>query len=161
MPSPWESELTEFLRQLGDVQEELFAVLSEKRSRMVTGRAESLGELEGRERELIERLEACQQRRGELLAQAEREGLPCENVRAAAAALPLASRRVMGPALHEAARRMRLLQHQSLVNWVLAQRAVLHVAQLLEIIATGGRTRPTYGKGEVATQGGSFVDQAV
>ncbi|MCU0373434.1 MAG: hypothetical protein MUE56_09370, partial [Ignavibacteria bacterium] len=30
---------------------------------------------------------------------------------------------------------MRLLQHQSLTNWVLAQRSMLHLSQLLEIIA--------------------------
>jgi hypothetical protein len=45
----------------------------------------------------------------------------------------------------ENAARMRVLQHHSLVNWVLAQRALLHVSQLLEIIATGGRTQPNYG----------------
>jgi hypothetical protein len=54
---------------------------------------------------------------------------------------------------------MRLLQHQSLTNWVLAQRAVLHVSQLLEIIATGGRLQPTYGDGDTLHNRGSLVDQ--
>jgi hypothetical protein len=44
---------------------------------------------------------------------------------------------------------MRVLQHHSLANWVLAQRRLLHVAQSLEIIATGGRMRPTYGDTEL------------
>ena len=33
-------------------------------------------------------------------------------------------------------------------NSPLAQRALLHVAQVLEIIATGGRLQPTYGSGD-------------
>jgi hypothetical protein len=53
---------------------------------------------------------------------------------------------------------MRLLQHHSLANWVLAQRSLLHVAQMLEIIATGGRLQPTYGNGESSMSGGALVD---
>ena len=51
------------------------------------------------------------------------------------------------PAFDEAAERSRLLQHQSLTNWVLVQRSLLHLSQLIEIIATGGRPKPTYGNG--------------
>ena len=55
--------------------------------------------------------------------------------------------------------RMDLLQHHSLANWVLAQRSLLHISQLLEIIATGGRLRPTYGKSEPVLARGALVDQ--
>ncbi len=44
---------------------------------------------------------------------------------------------------------------------VAAQRTVLHLSQLLEIIATGGRAQPTYGKGRSADCGGALLDQAV
>ena len=54
---------------------------------------------------------------------------------------------------------MRLLQNQSITNWVLAQRSLLHVSQLLEIIATGGRLQPTYGEGETVHSVGSLVNQ--
>jgi hypothetical protein len=54
---------------------------------------------------------------------------------------------------------MRLLQHQSLANWVLAQRVMLHLSQLLEIFATGGRLQPTYGRGEMPTSSGALVDR--
>jgi hypothetical protein len=53
---------------------------------------------------------------------------------------------------------MRLLQNQSITNWVLAQRSLLHVSQLLEIIATGGRLQPTYGEGETVNAVGSLQD---
>ena len=49
---------------------------------------------------------------------------------------------------------MRLLQHHSLTNWVLVQRTLIHLSQVLEIIATGGRLKPTYGKDDSADSGG-------
>ena len=61
--------------------------------------------------------------------------------------------------MKEATARMRLLQHQSLANWVLAQRSLLHVSQLIEIIATGGRMQPTYGDKESVHARGSLVNQ--
>jgi hypothetical protein len=61
----------------------------------------------------------------------------------------------------EARRRARLLQHQSLTNWVLVQRTLLHLSHVVEIIATGGRMQPTYGKGAPVSAGGILVDQAV
>jgi hypothetical protein len=70
-------------------------------------------------------------------------------------------RQTVTPQLKHTAARARLLQHQSLANWVLAQRTVLHLSQMLEIIATGGRLQPTYGKENSAATGGSLVDQAV
>ena len=62
--------------------------------------------------------------------------------------------------LDDTARRSRQVQQRNLTNWVLAQRALIHWSQLLEIIATGGRMRPTYGKGDSAGGPGALVDQA-
>jgi hypothetical protein len=65
----------------------------------------------------------------------------------------------LGQEVKEAAARMRLLQHHSLANWVLAQRSLLHVSQLLEIIATGGRLQPTYGDTQSVHARGGLVNQ--
>jgi hypothetical protein len=62
--------------------------------------------------------------------------------------------------MREAADRSRLLQHQSLTNWVLVQRTLLHLSQMIEIIATGGRPKPTYEKGPGSNSGGALVDRA-
>ena len=62
--------------------------------------------------------------------------------------------------MREATARMRLLQHHSLTNWVLVQRTLIHLSQMLEIIATGGRLKPTYGKDDSVNSGGFLVDQA-
>ena len=55
----------------------------------------------------------------------------------------------------------RLLQHHSLTNWVLVQKTLIHLSQLLEIIATGGRLQPTYSRDEAVRPPGALVDREV
>jgi hypothetical protein len=74
--------------------------------------------------------------------------------------LPQSERQKLTPTMREATARMRLLQHHSLTNWVLVQRTLIHLSQMLEIIATGGRLKPTYGKDDSVNSGGFLVDQA-
>ena len=163
-PSPvvdnWESAIAELLGELSSTQQELLNLLAEKRPLLVAGDAAGLAALEGREGELLARLEACQQRRADLLAQAKTQGKPSTSVRRLVGSLSRAERTAVEGSLREAAARSRLLQHQSLTNWVIVQRNLIHLAQMLEIIATRGRPKPTYGKEASAAPSGAFVDQA-
>lgn len=160
-PVAWDSELASLLAELSDIQSELLEVLTDKRSRLLSADLEALRAMQSREAELVGRLQACHERRLALLARAADEGLPSANLTSLAAALPSDQRQHLTPQLREASARIRLLQHHSLTNWVLVQRTLLHLSQLLEIIATGGRLKPTYGKNDCAPTGGSLVDQAV
>ena len=56
------------------------------------------------------------------------------------------------------AEHVRRLQLEHLKNWVIAQKSLLHVSQILEIVATGGKIQPTYGKSESSARG-ALVDQ--
>jgi hypothetical protein len=38
--------------------------------------------------------------------------------------------------------------------------SLLHLSQMIEIIATGGRPKPTYEKGPGSNSGGALVDRA-
>ena len=67
----------------------------------------------------------------------------------------------LGEQVKDASAKMLLLRHQSLTNWVLAQRALVHLSQMIEIIATGGRMQPTYGNGAPSFATGNLVDHAV
>lgn len=154
----WEGELAELLEDLSGVQDELLEVLTEKRERIAHRDLEGMQGLQPREAELCQRLEACHQRRKELLQRAAQCGMPGDSIGKLAASLPGKPAR-LGKRVKEASQRMRLLQHHSLTNWVLAQRSLLHLAQLLEIIATGGKLQPTYGKGASAQERGALVDQ--
>jgi flagellar biosynthesis/type III secretory pathway chaperone len=154
------SELASLLAELSAIQTDLLGVLTDKRQRLLTSDTAAMESLREKEAELIGRLQACQERRQALLAQAAAEGLPANDLTSLADALPATERTALSPRIREAAARMRLLQHHSLTNWVLVQRTLIHLSQVLEIIATGGRLKPTYGKGDSVDSGGVLVDQA-
>jgi hypothetical protein len=155
----FDSQLGTLLTELSDVQRELLAVIAEKRAILIKAKPLELAQLQPREKALIERLQACQRLRSDLLEQASAQGLPHRSVMELTAALPAQQRQHWTPQIREAASRSRLLQHQSLANWVLVQRTLIHLSQMLEIIATGGRLCPTYGKGAIADTSGNLVDQ--
>ncbi len=160
MDDNWEGEIGELIGELAEVQTALLGTLSEKRQLLVAGDHASLSAMAGREQELADRLQACHERRQQLLARANEDGLPADSIQSLSEKLPLASRDRVQASIREAAGRTQLLQHQSLANWVLVQRSLLHLSQLIEIIATGGRPKPTYGKGSDRAASGALVDRA-
>jgi len=160
MQTSWESELAGLLTELSSMQGDLLDLLGRKRKCLVASDVAGMQELAEREQAMIARLEACYQRRADLLSRASEQGLPSDSIRSLASSLPGPERKELTGQVEDARRRTRLLQNQSLVNWVVSQRTLLHLAQLLEIIPTGGRQRPTYGKSEAENPHGSLVDQA-
>jgi hypothetical protein len=156
-----ESDVGELLGELADVQKALLDTLTEKRKLIVAGDHAALSAMAEGENDLAQRLQACHERRQQLLARANAEGLPADSIQSLSERLPAASRDRVQADIREAAGRTQLLQHQSLTNWVLVQRSLLHLSQLIEIIATGGRTKPTYGKGSDCAASGALVDRAV
>jgi flagellar biosynthesis/type III secretory pathway chaperone len=158
-PHDWEQELGELLALLSSTQGELLALLGEKRELLVQGNLPGLAAIAPREEAIVAQLQICQMRREELLGRAANEGLPNDSLHSLTKALPQQASPEIRASLNEAEQRTRLLRHHSLTNWVLVQRTLLHLSQMLEIIATGGQPQPTYGKGAVS-RGGSLVDQA-
>lgn len=158
--APWETELTELLGELSSAQDELLGVLNRKLELLAVADAVGMEKLLPTEEALADRLQNCYQRRLEMLDRAKQHGLPADSLRSLTGAIPGERRKVLQAQVDQAAGKSRLLQHQSLTNWVVVQRTLLHLAQLLEIIATGGRLRPTYGKDETAGSGGALLDHA-
>jgi hypothetical protein len=156
----WEGEIVSLLGNLADVQRDLLAILTDKRRVLAGGNLEEISAVSAREAELIPRLQACQEMRQELLARAALEGLPADSIRSLSKALPTTSRMRMHPDLDESQHRSQFLQSECLTNWVLVQRMLLHLSQLIEIIATGGQQKPTYGNGSERQEGGFLVDRA-
>jgi hypothetical protein len=157
--STWEAPIAALLVDLSAAQQELLAVLAEKRKFITAGDGRGLKALQPREEQLAGRLVECHQRRQQLLSEAQAAGLPSGSVTALTGALPLRERKKLKPSVEAARHQARMLQHHSLANWVLVQRSLLHLSQLIEIIATGGQMQPTYGVGSRAAQGGVLVDQ--
>ena len=160
MAVEWEVEVAALLNELSDVQGELLHVLERKRGLLVSGDPNAIADMQTDEQSLLDRLQACHERRTALLSQAAADGRPSDSIGSLTASLPQGPRAALGRQVQEAQSRSRILQHNSLTNWVLAQRALIHLSQMLEIIATGGRLQPTYGSGPSSSGSGSLVDQA-
>jgi flagellar biosynthesis/type III secretory pathway chaperone len=159
METNWESELASLLTDLSAVQDEMLAVLGRKRELLVAGKSDGLAEVAAEEERLVGRLQDCLDRRAAMLQRAAHEGLPADSIRSLADSLPPSQRKPLAGQVKVAAARARLLRHHALTNWVLVQRTLIHLSQMLEILATGGRLQPTYGKGVPAHSGGALVDR--
>lgn len=160
MPTAWESEIAEFLTDLSTVQDQTLDVLSRKQGLLAASDAQGLTALGAEEESLIGRLQGCLDRRQKLLARAAQEGLPADSIRSLSQSLPeRPARGDLANRVNLASRRTRLLQHQSLVNWVVVQRTLLHLSQILGIIATGGKMQPTYSRGTPVRSSGALVDR--
>jgi len=155
-----ENDIAALLGGLADVQSAVLELLTEKRQLLATRDHDALVAMSQREQQLVERLQACHDRRQQLLARAKAEGLPADSIRSLSAALPPDERGRMQASIRDAEKRSQLLQHQCLTNWVLVQRSLLHLSQLTEIIATGDRFKPTYGNGSDRQSSGALVDRA-
>lgn len=153
-----ELEVNGLLSELKSVQEELLAVLNEKHKYLAVADVESMAPLQAKEQQLMERLNQCQLRREQILKLAQSQGTSVDSISQLANKLPSGRMGDLGKEVRESQTRMKLLQHQSLTNWVLAQRGLLHVSQMLEIIATGGRIQPTYGDKERLHARGGLLD---
>lgn len=157
----WESELAELLDRLATTQQDLLGLLSQKHDLLIQRDHHALAALAPREERLCTELQACHELRQQLLDQAADAGLPADSIQSLTAALPEEAAQSLQQPIDESKQRSQLLQHQSISQWVVVQRTVLHLSQMLEIIATGGQLQPTYGKGGPAENSGSLMDQAI
>ena len=155
----WENDLAGLLEDLTQVQDELLNVLSRKRQCMAAGDRQGMAALQQVEEGLCERLQQCHDRRTGLLDEAAEQGLPSSSLGDLASVLKQRGAGDLRKEVKDTSSRMSLLQHNCLANWVLAQKALLHASQMLEIIASGGRLQPTYGNHADHTVGGALVDQ--
>lgn len=158
-PSSLESEVAALLTTLLAGQDELVEILGRKRELLGSADHEGLAAIAAEEQRLLGVLQECLRRREQLLARAAADGLPSSSIKALTQALPPVHRAPLARQIAAASSRTRLLQTQSLTNWVIIQRTLIHLSQLLEIIATGGRLQPTYGETGPTRAHGALVDQ--
>ncbi len=157
----WESELAELLGRLSRSQQQLLSLLSSKHDLLTRRDHKGLAELVPKEEALCAELQACHQRRQQLLEQAELAGLPSDSIQSLSESLPEEEAKQLRLPMEESIERSRLLRHQSVAQWVVVQRTLLHLSHLLEIFATGGQTQPTYREGGATESSGALIDQAM
>ena len=158
MQASLESEVADLLTDLLSGQQQLLTILTRKRELLAAMDTEGITAIGAEEQQLQDNLRDCLRRREVLLARADQEGWPATSLRSLTAALPQPQRAPLAEKVQRAAAQTRLLQQTSLVNWVIVQRTLLHLSQLLEIIATGGRLQPTYGERGRSANSGALID---
>jgi flagellar biosynthesis/type III secretory pathway chaperone len=157
----WLDSLHSLLHELKATQEQLLAALSGAQRAATMPHIDVFPGLASPEHALLQRLRDCSRRRAELLKAAAVAGWPSHTLRAAALAQPDSEqRRQLQAVLAEAESLGRRVQLASLTQSMLAQRALAHVGQVLEILATGTPQPPTYGNGPVSTARGGLLDEA-
>ncbi len=156
-----ETQLAGLLEELLELQRETLQTLEQKQQMLRRGDWEGLAQTGQPEQLLLQRWEACLRRREELLAEASEQRLPAQSLQRLASAMPTPEREKLAKQVKLAKSQARLLQHQALTNWVVIHRCLLHLSQLLEILATGGQPEPTYGKDHSSLQTGALVDQQI
>jgi hypothetical protein len=161
MESTWESDVATLLSDLSAVQADSLSILGKKREMLAGSDLGGLAALAPQEEALVERLQRCLERREVLLARARSEGRPWQSLRELACSLPRRERGKLLDKIDRARAQARILTHQSLTNWVVVQRTLIHLSQMLEIIATGGRVKPTYRREGMVDASGALVDREV
>lgn len=147
-----ESMIADLLEDISNAQQEMLDHLNQKFSALKQRDVKALEAIQTDEEQLLRRLENCQTRRDELIKFANQNELSGNDLTEIAQSLPAEQSSEIKQKIGETHRQTKLLKHQGLTNWILAQRSLVHVTQILEIIATGGRMRPTYEKRELATE---------
>ncbi|MGL4943831.1 MAG: flagellar export chaperone FlgN [Thermoguttaceae bacterium] len=138
----FETEIAAFLQRLAVVQDDALSVLQRKQKMLVAADAEALQQILIEEERLMARLESVLAERQTILEKARDFGIACESLETLSETFP--KRSDVRREIHNSVYRTRLIQYQSLTNWVLTQRSLLCVNQMLDIIAGGGKASPVY-----------------
>ena len=160
--SVWQTELIAFLEQLQAAQNEIMALADKKRQLFGNNDMVAIANMVADEQSGVVKMRECLAKREKLLQYAAAEGLPSESIEVLAKEVVPKSNEEFYRLFRSTQYQTRLLQRHNLTNWIIAQRSVLHVSQMLEIIATRGLKKSTYTRKHVkniGTSGGSIVDK--
>ncbi len=156
-----ERDILQFLEEISAVQEQAIAVLTKKQRLLVKPDREGLSQIATEEKDILAYLDRCVKRREEILAAAKKIGKASDSIQTLSRQIfpgnPDVRRKV-----DEAVFRSRLIRNLNLTNWVMTQKSIIHLTQMLEIVATRGQGKPTYKRvpaQETGVSGGGFVDR--
>ncbi|MCA9104375.1 MAG: hypothetical protein R3B96_23935 [Pirellulaceae bacterium] len=152
-----EAEIAQLLTDMTSIQSSLLEVLRAKREAVKSNDTATYRELLDEESRIYELLGNVNERRSEILSAANLQGLKGETLKEVSLRLPETRQSGLTRKIGETDKMTQTLRLEQLTNWVVDQQCLLYVSHLLEMIATGGRLRPTYGRSEFGMRG-SLLD---
>src|SRR4029079_9563395 len=110
-----------------------------------------------------QRLQALLGRRNRLLERGRQQGLAFDTVSALAAAIAGDERAAFERRFTQAQKGIAQLRHESWVHWIISHRCYNHYSELVDLIAQGGQTAPTYDKrlASTAAASGAVLDATI
>lgn len=152
----------DFLKALSEVQDKTLDVLTRKQSLLVRPEKAALDALAVEENQVLQELRAVLERREELLARAAEQGLEGDSIEVLCEKL-FAGRFEVRKILELSKRRLQEIRYLAGTNWTITQKSLVHLSQMLELIATGGQGKTTYAppntQNATTGSGGGFVDR--
>lgn len=159
---PLVTRLTTFLDRLERVQAALVELFAEKRRSLVTARTSELAQLAAREAEAAKALQEVVADRSRLLSDARRSGYRTDSI---GGLVPLMGALVPAEWVERLRRAEAVaaqLREESWVHWIISHRCYNHYTELLDLIAHGGETSPTYSRQpDRSAAGGVLLDASV
>jgi len=159
MESHVETQLATLLNDILEIQGDLLALLSKKRQLLAESDKDGLAKIAPEEERLAGQLGECVARREHLLDEARNEGFNGDTLSSLARNVGGGRNSQLDGKARQARQQAKLLRTSNLTNWLVIQRTLLHLSQMIEIIATGGQKSPTYGDKETVQPEGRLVDQ--
>ncbi len=151
-----------FLTQLEAVQEELSALMAEKRTAMTQIQGDDLARIAADENVLITRLQKLLRERQRILDFAHQHRLPSQSLLHVVKAVATDTRDELIERIERAQRTAAGLRHESWVHWIISHRSFNHYTELIDLIAHCGTPSPTYSEGEDKSRaGGALLDASI
>jgi len=156
----WLDEVERFVEVLETTQQELLATLRLKRRALASADVDDLARLNTAAAEAAQRLKSLTDWRGRLLDQAGAAGITATTLSQVLAMQATLRPEALRGRLEAVQNRFGEARREAWVQWVVAQRAGGCYADILDLIARGGKRSPVYG--DMPNQaGGVMIDAAV
>ena len=155
-------DVKRFLPELEMIQDEFSAHFEEKTAALRSAHSADILRLAESEERLVARLQSQLDRRSEILSRARQHGLPAESLERLTESIAGDDRQPLKEQIDRARRKSEWLRRESWIHWIVAHRTFTHYAELLEFIAHGGKTAPTYGDhASKKTTGAAILDASI
>jgi len=153
-------DVRQFLRGVEAVQDELATLYQRKRIALTEARASELLSIAESESRLAKQMQGHLARRRQILENSAGQGLPGDSIQNLLKALGGSARTELEPAVNRLRGAAAATRRENWIHWIVAQRAMNHHNELLELIASCGRKSPTYSRspGQNASGGGAILD---
>ncbi len=163
MTSAWLDELTRFAQVLDQSQQALLTVLRQRRQSLQGGTVLELERFNEAGRQSAQRLQVLGVWRQRLIADARQDGEQGETLVEILAHEITPETEALRGRLLVLQRRFVEVQREAWIEWIVTQRSSAYYAEILDLIAHGGKTSPVYTDQPLIPQsssGGVMLDAA-